>query len=92
MYEGEEGTSSCKFVSDFQGTKTDGAFYLTALLNEQSSEFLLMIYTEHFARNCCWCGEHLPRWLALALADWVAHDSSGQAGNSCYGRSLPFGS
>ena len=60
------GNHPSKFVVDFQGTKTDEIFYLTDLVNEQFSEFFLMVSTEHLARDCSPCSEQLPYWLVLA--------------------------
>ena len=44
-----EGNLPPKFVVDFQGTKTDEIFYLTDSVNEQFSEFFLMVSTVHLA-------------------------------------------
>ena len=46
------GNHPYKFLVDFKGTKTDEIFYLTDSVNEQFSEFFLMISTVHLAGDC----------------------------------------
>ena len=47
-----EGNLPPKFVVDLQGTKTDDIFFLTDSVNEQFSEFFLMVSTVHLAGDC----------------------------------------